>query len=199
MPNGGRPWTAARPRRSEARKSRCSLIPSAATMTPRMPDGAGARQRLGVHPRAGDDDRAGRADVDVLRAQLAVRVRSRPGGGPTSGPRAPSRPEDRARDVERIVTPVPGPHLVDDARERRLDRVRPVAAGDPPPPAAPEQQLTAGRIARPRGRAAAGRLGPALAGRRRAVAVPTPATTIVRGSRIVLDDRLAAARRPRRP
>ena len=44
-------------------------------MTPRIPDRARPRERLGVHACAGDDDRTGRADVHVLRAQLAVGAR----------------------------------------------------------------------------------------------------------------------------
>jgi hypothetical protein len=54
-------------------------------MTPRMPDRRARVSASASIARAGDDDRAGRADVDVLGAQLAVgRSVKIPGGYPTS-------------------------------------------------------------------------------------------------------------------
>ena len=72
MANGGRPWTAAWPRRSEARTSRRSLTPRAATTMPADADGAGPGDRLGVDVGADDEDRAGPADVDLRGSDLAV-------------------------------------------------------------------------------------------------------------------------------
>ena len=150
------------------------------------------RERLGVHPGTGDDDRAGHADIDVLRAQLTVRARR-------DLELAPRRTgEGRAADDG--VRGGPDRHagaradLVDDARHRRLERLRAFPARDAPAPAASEQQLAVGGAMRLAGGAAT-RRGPAVAGRG-LVALAVLARDDDRARlAVVLEDRLAAADR----
>ena len=76
-PNGGRGWSEARWRRSEARKSRQLLAGQRGDDDPAHAHRAGPGQRLGVDPRADDEDAPRSADVDAARAAARRTGRSR--------------------------------------------------------------------------------------------------------------------------
>ena len=161
--NGGRRWSAARWRASEAMKSRRSLLDRPATMTPQTPI---ARARVSVSASTRDPTtRIVPADPTSRppeRSSPSTPAWSRPRVGPPRAtiPRmpAPGRPD---RD------PGPRPHVAHDPRDRRLDRIRDVARGDPPAPVPLEHVLAArAALVAPARLAAPARPGP---GRSRAV------------------------------
>ncbi len=142
--NGGRRWSAARWRASDARKSRRSLLARPGDDDAAHAHGAGPRQRLGVDPRADDQDRPGRCRRRGRRA-AARRPGSRRGWSrPRVGPPRATMPRI-PRPAARIVIEVPG----------RTSRTMPatgvssgshdVAGGDPPARPPLEQVLPAVR------------------------------------------------------
>ena len=74
-PNGGGGWSAARWRRSRGLEVAQLLARQRRDDDAADAHRPGPRERLGVDPRADDEDAAGPADVDAARPELAERVR----------------------------------------------------------------------------------------------------------------------------
>ena len=114
----------------------------------------GAGQRLGVDPRADDEDRAGQPDIEAAGAELAVARGGdvEPAAGRTTEGHDARHGAARGPDGDRRA----GPDLADDARDRRLERLGHLAGRDAPAAAPVEEELArrdadaAGRVrARP--------------------------------------------------